>query len=147
MPPDSSCGYCRIRVSASGIPTLVSISTPRLAAASSEISSWARMTSITCIPMVKTGLSDVIGSWKIMLISLPRTSRISSHGSLSRSRPLKKTSPATILPGGSGIRRRMLNAVTLFPDPDSPTRPSTSPGRMSRSTPSTALPTPASVQK
>ena len=29
-------------------------------------------------------------------------------------------------------------AVTLFPDPDSPTRPRTSPGRISRSTPSTA---------
>ena len=28
------------------------------------------MTSVTCMPIVKTGLSDVIGSWKIMLISL-----------------------------------------------------------------------------
>ena len=42
------------------------------------------------MPIVNTGFSDVIGSWKIMLISLPRTSRISSHGSLSRSRPLKQ---------------------------------------------------------
>ena len=26
----------------------------------------------SCMPIVKTGFSDVIGSWKIMLISLPR---------------------------------------------------------------------------
>ena len=36
------------------------------------------------MPMVNTGFSDVIGSWKIMLISLPRTSRISSQESFSR---------------------------------------------------------------
>ncbi len=30
-----------------------------------------------CSPHVKTGLSDVIGSWKIIEISLPRIARIS----------------------------------------------------------------------
>ena len=33
------------------------------------------------MPIVKTGFSDVIGSWKIMLMSLPRIARISSHDS------------------------------------------------------------------
>ena len=42
------------------------------------------MTSVTCRPIVKTGFSEVIGSWKIMLISLPRTFRISSHDSVEK---------------------------------------------------------------
>ena len=32
--------------------------------------------------MVSTGLSDVIGSWKIIEMSLPRISRISGSGKL-----------------------------------------------------------------
>ena len=44
--------------------------------------SCAWMTSVTCIPIVKTGLSEVIGSWKTMLISLPRILRISSQRQL-----------------------------------------------------------------
>ena len=78
--------------------------------------------------MVNTGFSDVIGSWKIMLISSPRTSRMPSLSSFSRSRPLKTISPETILPGGLGMSLSTLNAVTLFPEPDSPTNPTTSPG-------------------
>ena len=83
---------------------------------------------MSCMPIVNTGFSDVIGSWKIMQISSPRTSRIPSSSSFSRSRPLKRISPATIRPGGLGISRSTLSAVTLLPEPDSPTSPTTSPG-------------------
>ena len=48
-----------------------SASRPRGRCASSfEISSCCRITSVSCMPIVNTGFSEVIGSWKIMLISL-----------------------------------------------------------------------------
>src|SRR5688500_15690931 len=49
-------------------------------------------------------------------------------------------------PGGS-TRPRMEKPVTVLPQPDSPTRPSTSPGFTSKLTPSTARTTPARVKK
>ena len=52
--------------------------------------SCARMTSISCMPIVKTGFSEVIGSWKIMLMSLPRTLRISSHEQLQQIAPAEQ---------------------------------------------------------
>ncbi len=78
--------------------------------------------------MVSTGLSEVIGSWKIMAIWLPRMWRISSSLAWSRSSPSKMIWPPAILPGGVGIRRMIESAVTLLPQPDSPTMPSVSPG-------------------
>ena len=81
--------------------------------------------------MVSTGFSEVIGSWKIMLISLPRMARISRSDSFSRSLPSKRMLPA-ILPGGSGISRRMDMAVTDLPQPDSPTIASVSPASTGR---------------
>ena len=52
-----------------------------------------------------------------------------SRVSLSSSRlvPSKRIAPPTIRPGGSATRRRMDSAVTLLPQPDSPTTPSVSP--------------------
>ena len=40
--------------------------------------SCSSSTSAIWLPMVSTGLSEVIGSWKIMAMSLPRTPRIAS---------------------------------------------------------------------
>ena len=57
------------------------------------------------LPIVKTGLSEVIGSWKIIEISLPRTLRIAASPSPRRSRPAKRMAPLTMRPGGDGIRR------------------------------------------
>jgi hypothetical protein len=79
------------------------------------------------LPIVNTGLSDVIGSWKIIATSLPRKSRISFFFSLSRSRPLNIAVPLTIRPGGCGIRPSRASVDTLLPEPDSPTIPSVSP--------------------
>ena len=49
---------------------------------------WICSGSVSWRPMVSTGFSDVIGSWKIIAISRPRISRISSSESSRRSRPL-----------------------------------------------------------
>ena len=80
---------------------------------------------------MNTGFSEVIGSWKIMPMSAPRMSRISFMGSFVRSLPSKRMRPSTMRPGGSGIRRMTESAVTLFPQPDSPTTPNVRPLRMS----------------
>ena len=48
-----------------------------------------RTVSAICLPMVIVGLSEVIGSWKTIPISLPRTLRISASLSSTRSRPSK----------------------------------------------------------
>src|SRR6185295_15162021 len=53
--------------------------------------------------------------------------------------------PPRIRPGGLGTRRRIEVAVTLLPQPDSPTRPSVLPSWIEHDTPSTARNSPASV--
>src|SRR3954454_13641932 len=96
-----------------------------------------RIASATCTPIRKTGLSDVIGSWKTMAMSLPRTVRISLSGRSARLRPLNRISPAVIFPGVA--TSRMIDiAVTLLPHPDSPTSASASPRRTLKETLSTA---------
>ena len=72
----------------------------RLRAAERSMPLCSSSASLIWRPTVSTGFSEVIGSWKIMAMSLPRTFRMSSSLSLSRSRPSKMTSPETILPGG-----------------------------------------------
>src|SRR5690625_5253629 len=88
--------------------------------------------------MERTGLSEVIGSWKIMAISAPRIASTWRSERVMRSCPLYQTEPAVMRPGGSGIRRSIESDVTLFPEPDSPTIASVSPRFTSKETPSTA---------
>src|SRR5207344_2830564 len=76
--------------------------------------------------MVSDGLSEVIGSWKIIEICRPRIFSISRSLFLSRSWPSKRISPLTISPGGDGIKRRIDSEVTLLPQPVSPTMPKVS---------------------
>src|SRR5262245_15311881 len=78
---------------------------------------------------------------------LPRMSRISASLSFSRSIPSKLTEPPTVRPMRSGSRRSTDSAVTLLPQPDSPTMPSVSPGPTWNETPATARLTPSSVTK
>ena len=77
----------------------------------------------------------------------PRTLRISCSGKSSRLRPSSRILPPTTRPGGFGINRRTESAVTLLPQPDSPTTPRVSPLRTVRLTLSTARTVPASVMK
>ena len=84
--------------------------------------SWARIASTIWRPMERTGLSEDIGSWYTIAIRPPRTAAISRSVSCVRSRPPSRTVPAAIRPGG-GSSRISASAVSDFPDPDSPTRP------------------------
>ncbi len=77
--------------------------------------------------MLKVGLRLVIGSWKTMPMRLPRTPRMARSSSRSRSMPSKEMCPPSMWLGGDGISRRMDIAVTLVPQPDSPTNPTVRP--------------------
>jgi hypothetical protein len=67
---------------------------------------------------VNVGLSDVIGSWNIIAISLPRT-RASDRLAPGPTSdwPRQRTSPAVILTGQLDEARCSACAVTLLPDP------------------------------
>ena len=54
----------------------------RRAPRASLIFRWMNSGSMICSPIDRTGLSEVIGSWKIMEMSRPRISRISSSESV-----------------------------------------------------------------
>ena len=74
------------------------------------------------VPMVSTGLSVIIGSWKIMAMRLPRISRSRRFDALVRSSPLNRISPPVMRPG-SPMRLIMANAARDLPAPLSPTIP------------------------
>ena len=77
-----------------------------------------------CWPTVWTGLSEVIGSWKIIDILLPRSWRRSSAESFSTSRSLEQHRLRLDLARRASATRPITDSdVTLLPQPDSPTRP------------------------
>ena len=79
--------------------------------------------------MVKTGLSAVIGSWKISAISRAADLLHLALGERQQVAALEQRSrPPAIRPGGC-TSRMIDSAVTDLPLPDSPTRPSVSPAR------------------
>ena len=78
-------------------------------------------------PTVKTGSSALIGSWKIIAISRPRTARISRADKVARSRPSNRIWPDSLADRG-GNRRSSDRPVTVLPQPLSPTMPTRSPG-------------------
>ncbi len=102
------------------------------------------MTRFAWFPMLKTGLSDADGSWKIIAMRPPRIFRIAARLFSSRFSPSNSIRPRTISPGW-GTMRRMLKPVTDFPHPDSPTSPKISPLRTPKVMPFTARTTPAYV--
>ena len=77
MPPDSWCGYSSKRRSASGMPTERSMVTALILASCRLIFRCKRSDSVICLPIVITGLSELIGSWKTIAISAPHNRRIS----------------------------------------------------------------------
>ena len=86
----------------------------------------------TMSPTLRRGLSDEMGSWKIICIC-GRSRRSSSPPMSVSSDPSKLTVP----PVGRLICMTALPVVDL-PHPDSPTRPRVSPGRTSKLTSDTA---------
>ena len=103
--------------------------------------------SAICLPTFMTGFRLVIGSWKIIAMSLPRTARMSASFRVRRSLSPSMSDPSTTLPGGSGMRRISDRAATVLPEPDSPTMPIVSPRSSVKLTPLTAFTTPACVKK
>src|SRR5262245_10090042 len=101
---------------------------------------------MSCLPMVMTGLSELIGSWKTMAISVPSSSRISRSSRPTSSRPMNLTLPErrTL---SLGSRFMIERARIVLPDPDSPTTPSVLPRASRKLTPSTALTRPRGVRK
>src|SRR6478736_763417 len=95
-------------------------------------------------PILCTGFSDVMGSWKIIAISSPRIVRRRLDEALRRSSPRNSTSPVEVA-NFESLSPITVRHVTLLPDPDSPTMPSTWPGSTLKLTPSTAFTTPSSV--
>ena len=136
-PPEISCGNAFKRSSARCSPTNSRSSSVRARTASRLIRWCTTSTSPTCRSIVCSGLSDVIGSWKIMLTRLPRIAKSCASLAPTISTPSSTTDPDGWLAWG-GRSCGIESAVTDLPEPDSPTRASASPRSMWKSTPCTA---------
>ena len=110
------------------------------------VRSWARIASVIWLPTVNTGFSEVIGSWKIIAMRLPRMSRIAAGERSSRFCPSNITRPEVLRPGG-GTSRITESDSTDLPQPLSPTMPSVRPRATPSETPSTAATSPIGVRK
>ena len=143
MPPESWCGYCVSRCSGAGMPTAASSSPLRAFAAWPSSSRCSCSVSINCVPMVSTGLSEVIGSWNTTASERPRNLRRRSGSSRTRSCPSNITRPLSFAFFGSNCR--MARDSMVLPQPDSPTTPRVRPAPMARSTRSTARRLPRGV--
>ena len=88
---------------------------------------------------VITGLSAVIGSWKIIDDAVAADARASRRGDLvSRSSPSSSTRPPATVRLAGGNSPMTACAVTDLPEPDSPTTQTISPGATANETFSTA---------
>src|SRR5215470_3849419 len=128
------------------MPTARKAAADRARAADHDTFAWAVIASIIWVSMRRTGLSVIIGSWKIIASLRPRQLRSVSSGAPTSSSPSSRIDPSTMWPGGS-TKPMIDQPVTVLPEPDSPTRPSTSPASRPKLTPSTALATPLRVKK
>ena len=73
MPPESWWGYSFTRWAGSGMPTERSRAIAVSLASPLSMSRWWRSDSVIWLPTFITGLSEVIGSWKTMAISVPQS--------------------------------------------------------------------------
>ena len=105
-----------------------------------------RNASLTWSPIVCTGESELIGSWKMIEMRPPRIPRISGPSADSMARSIAVPSPRgstkPIVPRAisplRGRMRMMLWLTTDLPEPDSPTSATVEPARMRKLTPLTA---------
>ena len=75
------------------MPTWVNNSSVRARAIAPRMPLCSSNISPICASIVCSGLSEVIGSWKMIEMSLPRISRISFSAACNRSRPRKRMLP------------------------------------------------------
>ena len=116
------------------MPTCVNSSSVRARAICPLMPLCRSRISPICASIVCSGLSEVIGSWKMIEMSLPRISRISLSAAVSSSRPRKRMLPEGCEALGYGNSFRIDNALTDFPEPDSPTSATHSPRLMENET-------------
>ena len=133
------------------MPTWFKSSAARSVAARALIPRWIRKLSQICAPTVCTGLSDVIGSWKITEATPPRTWRITRSGVPTSSyvlpsRAASRADPLIVQYGAGGVRPSSPRQVTLLPELVSPTSASVSPRRTEKLTSRTACTVPAAVR-
>jgi hypothetical protein len=126
------------------MPTSSSSSSTRARRASPDRPRWVFSASPIWKPAVKQGLSELIGSWKIIAMSLPAMRRRAFGPIVSRSWPSNAMRSAVTL-AVNGSSPITASIATDLPEPDSPTIASTSLGSTARSTPSTALKAPDRV--
>src|SRR5664279_3483251 len=89
------------------------------------------MTSSIWLPMVITGFSEDIGSWKIKPMRLPRILHSSNSECLSKSSPCRLiTSALSLALLGNSLSTD--KAVIDLPEPDSPTKAKVSPAWISK---------------
>ena len=122
IPPESWLGNLRNICFGSGMRTSVSNSILRARASLRLIPSRTRRLSWSCEPILRTGLSAVIGSWKIMAMPVPNSLRTSSRDISESTLPSKVMRPSrvTLLPESRPMAAR---DITVLPEPDSPTMP------------------------
>src|SRR5207247_1711975 len=82
-----------MRRSGAGIPTFARTSIASRRASAVDTPRWRTAGSMLWTPTVKTAFSDVIGSWKIMPMSLPRLWRMRRSRPFARSSPSNRISP------------------------------------------------------
>ena len=143
MPPENSWGYCLARSSGLGMFTIFRYLMASSLASLEESFLWCLMASTICLPTCLVGFKQVIGSWKIIETSLPRRRCISFSLAFTMSCSPRRTAPWGMRAGGMGFNFITVWAVTLLPQPDSPTMASTSPSCRENVTPRTAFTSPA----
>src|SRR5712691_9522026 len=116
----------------------------RRCAAAGPSPRWRTSVSTIWSPIVNTGSRAVIGSWKTIEATRPRSARRSGSSRRFTSRSLSSTSPE-IRVCDDGCRPRIERSVTLLPEPDSPSRARTTPLSTSNVTPLGARTTPSRV--
>jgi hypothetical protein len=126
-PPLSWCGYLLNIAAGSGSFTFSKSSIVLRFDSCSSKAKCSRIASITWWPQVNTGFNDVIGSWKIIAISFPRTDCNSFSSIFKRSVCFfpsgeKRISPLIKL-AFFVSNRNMASEVTDLPEPDSPAIP------------------------
>lgn len=124
IPPEYSCGYWSARCRVFGMPTRSSSSTTRSRSSRSPISRWTVMASPIWSPTLNTGFSAASASWNTIAMRRPRSCSSCLSGRPSSPTPRNRTSPLMLAVLGN--RPRIAIAVTLLPEPDSPTMPSVS---------------------
>ena len=126
-PPESWCGKLFKRSSGLGIPTSFNNSIDLLLHCSLDNAGlFRKRVSEKVFPILYKGSKDLPGSWKIILILLPRIFDNSLRDNDKTEVPSIKISP--LLTTRLGKSPIIDVAVTLLPEPDSPTIPRISPG-------------------